>query len=59
MYSLSHTQSSMFEALEEGLRRIEGVPKRIQTDNHAALYNAKKKKWNPRYIKLSVTIQLY
>src|SRR5450759_3831805 len=38
MYSLSQTQSSVFEALEEGLTRIGGVPERIQTDNHATLY---------------------
>jgi len=43
MYSLSQTQSSVFEALEEGLNRIGGVPERIQTDNHATLYDAKKK----------------
>jgi transposase len=53
MYSLSQTQSSVFEALEEGLRRIGGVPERIQTDNHATLYIAKKKEWNPRYIRFA------
>jgi len=53
MYSLSQTQSSVFEALEEGLSRIGGVPERIQTDNHATLYDAKKKEWNPRYLPIS------
>ncbi|MCD4844062.1 MAG: DDE-type integrase/transposase/recombinase, partial [Methanosarcinales archaeon] len=53
MYSLSQTQSSVFEALEEGLRRIGGVPERIQTDNHATLYIAKKKEWNPKYIQFA------
>jgi transposase len=53
MYSLSQTQSSVFEALEEGLSRIGGVPERIQTDNHATLYDAKKREWNPRYIKFA------
>jgi len=51
MYSLSQTQVSVFEALEEGLNRIGGVPERIQTDNHATLYNAKKKEWNLRYLR--------
>lgn len=53
MYSLSQTQSSVFEALEEGLTRIGGVPERIQTDNHATLYIAKKKEWNPRYLQFA------
>jgi transposase len=53
MYSLSQTQSSVFEALEEGSGRIGGVPERIQTDNHATLYIAKKKEWNPRYIRFA------
>lgn len=53
MYSLSQTQSSVFEALEEGLTRMGGVPERIQTDNHATLYIAKKKEWNPRYLQFA------
>ncbi len=53
MYSLSQTQSSVFEALEEGLTRIGGVPERIQTDNHATLYIAIKKEWNPRYLQFA------
>jgi len=53
MYSLSQTQSSVFEALEEGLSRIGGVPERIQTDNHATLYNAKEKEWNPGYFRFA------
>jgi len=52
-YSLSQTRSSVFEALEEGLSRIGGVPERIQTDNHATLYNAKKKEWNPGYLRFA------
>jgi len=53
MYSLSQTRSSVLEALEEGLSRIGGVPERIQTDNHATLYNAKKKEWNPVYLRFA------
>jgi len=53
MYSLSQTQVSVFEALEKGLTRIGGVPERIQTDNHATLYNAKAKEWNPRYLRFA------
>ncbi|MCK4938583.1 MAG: transposase family protein [Methanosarcinales archaeon] len=53
MYSLSQTRSSVFEALEEGLSRIGGVPERIQTDNHSTLYDAKKGKWNPIYIRFT------
>lgn len=53
MYSLSQTQSSVFEALEEGLTRLGGVPERIQTDNHATLYIAKKKEWNPGYLQFA------
>ncbi|MGP8319408.1 MAG: IS21 family transposase [Methanosarcinaceae archaeon] len=53
MHSLSQSRSSVFEALEEGLSRIGGVPDRIQTDNHATLYNAKKKEWNPEYLQFA------
>ncbi len=53
MYSLSQTRSSVFEALEEGLSIIGGVPERIQTDNHATLYDAKKREWNPGYIRFA------
>lgn len=53
MYSLAQTQVSVFEALEEGLNRIGGVPERIQSDNHATLYNARKKDWNPRYLQFA------
>jgi len=54
MYSLSQTQSSVFEALEEGLTRIGGIPERIQTDNHATLYDAKRKEWNPKYLQFAI-----
>ncbi len=53
MYSLSQTQSSVFGALEEGLTRIGGVPERIQTDNHATFYIAKKKEWHPGYLQFA------
>ena len=53
MYSLNQSQSSVFEALEEGLVRIGGVPERIQTDNHATLYTPRKKEWNPRYLRFA------
>ncbi len=53
--SLSQTQSSVFEALEEGLRRIGGVTQRIQTDNHKTLIDkaAPTLRWNQRYLKLT------
>lgn len=53
MYSLSQTQVSVFEALEEGLNRIGGVPERIQSDNHATLYDAKRRDFNPRYLQFA------
>jgi transposase len=54
--SLSQSQSSVLEAMENGLNRIGGVPRRIQTDNHKTLViNASSDnfQWNPRYLKLA------
>lgn len=51
--SLSETQGSVLEALESGIRKTQGVPLRIQTDNAKCfVINASKEnfKWNPRYL---------
>lgn len=53
--SLSQSQSSVFEALEDGFHRIGGVTQRVQTDNHKTLVDkvAPELKWNRRYLKLT------
>ena len=51
--SLSETQGSVLEALENGIRKTGGVPERIQTDNAKCFIdNASKEnfKWNARYL---------
>ena len=51
--SLSQTQASVLEAMENGYIAIGGVPERTQTDNHSTLYDSKRDRWNPRYLRFA------
>jgi len=48
--SLRQTQSSVFEAYEDCLIRLGGVPKRVQSDNHSTMRNVNTDEWNKKYL---------
>lgn len=51
--SLSETQGSVFEALENSIQEMEGVPQRLQTDNARCFVTNSSKEnfqWNRRYL---------